>query len=243
MTSVMGDLSINLTEEQGMLLDVARGFVADKAPIEAVRAQLETVTGFDETVWQDMVALGWTGIALPESAGGAAMGVGSVVPVIESLGSGLLGTPLISTTLAGQLLVRAGGPQGGSEGGATLDALLSRIAGGEIATVALLDNGDWGATNTALALTDNGTLQGRKMMVPDAGIASIYVVVCHLGNAPALAVVERASLAESAITENTLIDLTKRSANVDFTGVKPLATLTGSQVVSALRDFGLLGAL
>ena len=36
--SVLGNVSIRLTEEQGMLLDVARGFVRDQAPIEAVRA-------------------------------------------------------------------------------------------------------------------------------------------------------------------------------------------------------------
>lgn len=239
MASVMGDLSITLSEEQGMLLDVARGFVADKAPIDAVRAQLESTSGFDPSVWQEMVALGWTGIALPESAGGSAMGVGSVVPVIEALGAGLLGTPLISTTLAGQLIMRAGR----SDRAAVTDDLLSRIAGGEVATVALLDEGDWGCSNTALALAADGTLQGRKMMVPDAGLASIYVVVCHQNEAPALAIVERASLVESAISENTLIDLTKRSANVDFTNVKPAAIFSGSQVMTALRDFRLLGAL
>lgn len=239
MTSVMGNLSINLTEEQGMLLDVARGFVADKAPIDAVRAQLESASGFDDSVWQEMVALGWTGIALPESVGGSALGVGSVVPVIEALGAGLLGTPLITTTLAGQLLARAHGPSSSP----SVEGLLSRIANGEVASVALLDEGDWGAANTGVCLGDDGTLQGRKKMVPDAGVASLFIVVCRQGDEPALAVVERASLDEAAIAENTLIDLTKRSANVDFTGVKPVTMLLGSQVASALRDFRLLGAL
>ena len=195
MVSVMGDLSVNLTEEQGMLLDVARGFVADKAPIDAVRAQLESATGFDEDVWQEMVSLGWTGIALPESAGGSALGMGSVVPVVEALGAGLLGTPLISTTLAGQLLTRAGGP----DGAVAVEELLSRVANGEVATVALLDGGDWGASNTAVTIDGNGTLQGRKMMVPDAGVASLYVVVCSQGGDTALAVVERAALDRKSV--------------------------------------------
>lgn len=152
MTSVMGDLSINLTEEQGMLLDVARGFVADKAPIDAVRAQLESASGFDDSVWQEMVALGWTGIALPESVGGSAMGVGSVVPVVEALGAGLLGTPLITTSLAGQLLMRACG----SDTGASLESLLSRVASGEVASVALLDAGDWALPIQTFALRTTG---------------------------------------------------------------------------------------
>ena len=42
MVSVANNMSISLTEEQAMLLDVARGFVRNKSPIEAVRAQLES---------------------------------------------------------------------------------------------------------------------------------------------------------------------------------------------------------
>lgn len=235
MTSVLGDLSIALTEEQGMLLDVARGFVADKAPIDAVRAQLETASGFDASVWQEMVELGWTGIALPESVGGSAMGVGSVVPVVESLGAGLLGTPLINSTLAGQLLLRAGG--------ASVEPWLQRITEGEIATVALLDSGDWGATNTALDLTADGVLNGRKLMVGDATVADIFVVVCQQDGQPALAVVERSALSDGAVKANTLIDLTKRSGNVDFSGVTAVFSCCGDTVVSALRDFHLLGAM
>jgi alkylation response protein AidB-like acyl-CoA dehydrogenase len=40
-----------------------------------------------------------------------------------------------------------------------------------------------------------------------------------------------------------VIDLTKRSANVDFTGVTPVDILRGERVASALRDTLLLGAL
>ncbi len=235
MASVLGDLSLQFSEEQGMLLDVARGFVADKSPIEAVRAQLETSAGFDGAVWQEMVSLGWTGIALPESVGGAGMGIGAVVPVVEALGNGLLGTPLISTTLAGQLLCRAAGTEA--------EPLLARIAEGAVVTVALLDGGDWGADNRGVDVDDTGTLQGQKMMVPDGGVAEIFVVVCNRGGEPALAVVERSALADSAVTENTVIDLTKRSANIDFSGVEPSWVLVGGKVEEALRDFRLLGAL
>ena len=73
-----------------------------------MRAQLETDNGFDQAMWDEMVALGWTGIALPESCGGSGLGVATVVPVVEAMGRAMLGTPLISTTLAGQLLLRAG---------------------------------------------------------------------------------------------------------------------------------------
>ncbi|MBL6897295.1 MAG: acyl-CoA dehydrogenase family protein, partial [Luminiphilus sp.] len=76
MFSYPQNLAISLTEEQGMLLDVARGFVRDQAPIEAVRAQLETETGYESRIWQSMVEMGWTGISLPDEVGGAGMGIG-----------------------------------------------------------------------------------------------------------------------------------------------------------------------
>ena len=71
--SVIGNTSLRLSEEQAMLLDVAREFCRNKSPMASVRAQLETDTGFDEALWGEMVALGWTGIALPESCGGSGL--------------------------------------------------------------------------------------------------------------------------------------------------------------------------
>ena len=130
-----------------MLLDVAREFCRDKSPIQAVRAQLETDTGFDRTLWDEMVALGWTGIALPESVGGVGLGMGALVPVVECMGRAMLGTPLLSSALAGQLLLRAG-----SSG--QVERLLPAIAAGAPATLALLDNGDWGDETAALVLDD-----------------------------------------------------------------------------------------
>ena len=235
MFSYPQNLAISLTEEQGMLLDVARGFVRDQAPIEAVRAQLETETGYESRIWQSMVDMGWTGISLPDEVGGAGMGIGSAVPVFEALGGGLLGTPLLSTTIAGQLIWRAAGHKAAD--------WLGRLCGGQIGTVALLDHADWGVPNTGLKLDETGSLSGRKHFVADAGVADIFVVVANENGTPVLALVERNALASDAFSENVLIDLTKRAANVDFTGVTPAYVVRGESVVSALRDTLLLGAL
>ena len=69
--SVIGNTTLSFSEEQAMLLDVAREFCRNKSPIATVRAQLETESGFDSAIWDEMVALGWAGIALPESCGGS----------------------------------------------------------------------------------------------------------------------------------------------------------------------------
>ncbi len=236
--SVIGNNSLSFSEEQAMLLDVAREFCRDKSPMAAVRAQLETERGFDPAIWDEMVALGWAGIALPEACGGSGMGVASVVPVVEAMGRAMLGTPLISTTLAAQLLLRAGGA-------GSMEATLASIAGGSIATVALLENADWGDTRIGCQLDGSGVLQGKKKYVTDAETADLFVVLVEHAGAPALAVVKAEQLSAGAIAPNTLIDQTKRSASVDFSGVQVAREdlLTGAAISSALRDLYLLGAL
>ncbi|MCB1674748.1 MAG: acyl-CoA/acyl-ACP dehydrogenase [Halioglobus sp.] len=236
--SAIGNTALSFSEEQAMLLDVAREFCRKRSPMATVRAQLETDTGFDRAIWNEMVELGWAGIALPESCGGSGMGVATVVPVVEAMGRAMLGTPLISTTLAAQLLLRAGGES-------RLHDSLSELAAGTIATVALLENPDWGDTAMRCTLGSDGMLQGSKKYVTDAGVANLFVVVIQHDGKPALAIVRESQLAAGAITPHTLIDQTKRSASVDFSGVAvaPQDVISGDAVTAALRDLYLLGAL
>ncbi len=235
--SVIGSLAMEFSDEQAMLLDVAREFCRDKSPMDVVRANLETDTGYDAAVWQEMVDLGWAGIALPESVGGAGLNIGAAVPVMEAMGRALLGTPLLSTTLAGQLLARAGGAQA--------EPWLAKIAAGTVATVAHLESADWGSESYLATIDSNGLIDGRKSYVGDAGVADIFIVVVSADDNPALAMVTRAQLGADAVQMNTLIDLTKRSGKVDFSGVTVSqdALITGPAVATALRDFRLLGAL
>lgn len=236
--SVIGNTTLKFSEEQAMLLDVAREFCRDKSPISAVRAQLETDNGFDPALWDEMVALGWAGIALPEACGGSGMGVATVVPVVEAMGKAMLGTPLISTTLAGQFMLRAGGEN-------RFEAVLAEIAAGATAAVALLENADWGDSTVTCSITADGVLHGSKKFVADAQVASLFAVLVNCEGQPALAVVRAQQLPDGAIKPHTLIDQTKRAATVDFTGVQVAKEnlVTGESVVTALRDVQLLGAL
>lgn len=236
--SFVGNTALSFSEEQAMLLDVARQFCRDKSPMSRVRAQLETATGFEPALWDEMVALGWAGIALPEVYGGSGMGIATLVPVVEAMGRAMLGTPLISSALAAQLLLRSGNAE-------QRERLLPALASGDPATLALLDDGDWGNEAVALVLDEQGVLQGSKRYVPDATVARLFVVsVLHRGEV-ALAVVHADQLDAGALRPNTLIDQTKRSANVDFRGVTvdENNVITGVKVAAALRDVKLLGAL
>lgn len=236
--SVIGNTSLEYSEEQAMLADVAAQFCRDKSPISAVRAELETEAGYDAQLWQEMANLGWTGVTVPEALGGAGLGVGALVPVIERMGRAMLGTPLISTSLAIQLLLRAASSQ-------QVERLVPDLAAGAPATVALLENGDWGSETIAVELDDDGRLTGTKKHVGDAAAATCFVVSVLRGGQPALAIVQSDQLGDGALRHHTLIDQTKRSADVDFTGVTvaPENIIEGEQVATALRDVRLIGAL
>ena len=100
--------------------------------------------------------------------------------------------------------------------------------------MAFLDHADWGAANMGVTLDAAGKLVGSKHFVADAGVAESFVVVASEAGMPVLALVERTAIGDGAISDNVLIDLTKRAANVDFTGVMPAQVLRGEAV--ALRS-------
>ena len=238
-----GNNALAFSDEQAMLLDSAKNFCGDKSDISAVRSHLQSDSGHNPEIWQEMVALGWTGIAIPEQYGGFAMGLGSTVPVIESMGRHLLGTPLITSTLASQALLR-----GGSE--AQREQWLPKVVQGTVGSMALLDNEDWGAKLCGVTAnqSDSGiVLSGKKLLVADATVADFFVVaINHNGNHssnPALAIVEASQLATGAITANTLIDETKRAATVDFTGATISLDALLPHPEQALKDVRLIGAL
>ncbi|MCR9106950.1 MAG: acyl-CoA/acyl-ACP dehydrogenase [Gammaproteobacteria bacterium] len=235
--SVRGNTSLQFTQDQAMLMDVATEFCRNKSPIAVVRDNLENGPGYDESVWQEIIGLGWSGIALPESCGGAGLGLGALVPVVEAMGKTMLTTPLISTAIAGQLLQRAGG--------SGCEPVLADIAAGAAATVAWLEGGDWGDTRVATQIDANGTLSGRKRLVTDAEAAQFIIAPAMRAGERVLAIVRAEQLSQDAITPNTLIDQTRRSADVDLTGVvvAPEHIVSGPAVENALRDARLVGAL
>jgi acyl-CoA dehydrogenase len=233
--------AISFSDEQSMILDSAREFCRDKSSITAVRALLTDTEGFSREVWDEMTALGWLGLAIPEEFGGSGLGVGCTVPIAECMGRYLLSTPYFSCTLAAQALLRAGSNQ-------QQENWLPRLAGGTVATVALLDGEDWGddaVTATATAEGEQLVLKGEKWYVADAAVAELFVVsVAHQGM-PALVLVSREQLTAGAVKPHTLIDETKRTAKIDLTGVRveAFALLDPARAAAAIRDLKLIGAL
>jgi len=203
--------AMHFSEQQQMIQESARGFCQDQSSIEQVRALLNDTQGYKDQVWTDICELGWAGICIPEANGGSGLGLEALIPIAEAMGRNLLATPFITTNIAAQILIRAGSST-------QRENCLGRLAGGSIATLALLDNEDWGGSHTELSL-HNGQLNGRKWLVDYASNAELFLVSCSHNGQPSIALVEASQLGNGAIQAHTLIDETKRAALVDFSGV------------------------
>ena len=104
-------MALVLNDEQTMLRDIARGFLAKNAPIAHLRALRDNrdVDGFSRALWKDFVEMGWAGILVPQDYGGLGLGHVEAGVVMEELGRTLTPSPFLSTTvLAATAIARAG---------------------------------------------------------------------------------------------------------------------------------------
>jgi alkylation response protein AidB-like acyl-CoA dehydrogenase len=60
------------TDDQAMLRDTARPFIADAAPVKHLRQLRDShdKTGFSRDLWKQFAEMGFTGILVPEAHGG-----------------------------------------------------------------------------------------------------------------------------------------------------------------------------
>ena len=235
-TTRTANMALTFSDEQAMILESAKNFCRDRSDISAVRSLLTSENGYSAEIWSEIVALGWTGIAIPEQYGGSELGIGATIPLVESMGRHLLSTPYISTTIASQALQRGGSEEQKAK-------WLPRMVEGSVGTLALLDNEDWGAINTSCSLSADFELQGSKLLVNDAAVADLFIVWADYNGAQVLVLVEAAALPASALSKKVLIDETKRACNICFNGVKLSAEAILPNSEAALRDSRLIGAL
>jgi len=237
-------MNFGFTEEQELLRAEMRKFLDEKAPLEEVRKQCESEEGFDRALWKQMAELGFAGLTLPEVYGGAGLDLVTLLVVLEETGRTLFPSPLISNVVASQAIQRFGSEQQQARW------LPGFADGSRIGTLALLEEGDdLSAAGVKLRAKKDGDdliLTGRKLFVPDAGNADLFLVAYRSGPEPeevGLAVVEEGNAGVSA-ADFAAMDLTKRIGSLELDDVRvpsenqlPLGE-TGWSAIQALIDLG-----
>lgn len=225
-----------------MLLESAATFCREQSPIARVRELMQTESGFDPEVWHRMTELGWTGLCVSEAHGGAGLSLAHAALLAESMGRHLMATPFAATQLAVAAL------QAGAS--SEVQALwLPRIAAGQVATVALLeDDGDWRLQEFSASAVRRGeqvVLGGAKTLVADAAAAMLVIAAVTFEGAPALALLSAEALAGGRILRETVIDETRRCYRIELEGLALPgdSLITGPLARSALQAVRRAGLL
>lgn len=223
-------MALVLNEEQVMIRDSAAGFLAEKASIPQLRAlrDNEVEAGYDKQVWQEMVEMGWAGIAISEDFGGLGFGFVGLGLVLEQMGRHLSASPLQSTVLVGATLIAQLGTQ------AQKEALLPAISAGEkIVTLALQEGAHHAPSQITLSAKKEGDhyiLNGSKKLVLDAHVADSFIVIARTSGAVDEEQGVTAFLAEAGTdgleVERSMMVDARNAGVVSFNNVKILAENT-----------------
>ena len=102
-------MALFLNDEQSMLRDTARDFVADSAPVSHMRKLRDDndQTGFSRDLWKQFADMGFTGILILTGAGGyfcAGMDLKAFargeLPIVEGRGMGFTERPPVKPLIA-----------------------------------------------------------------------------------------------------------------------------------------------
>ncbi|MGA1025685.1 MAG: acyl-CoA dehydrogenase family protein [Lutimaribacter sp.] len=221
------------TEDETMLRDAARGFLADAAPVANLRANRDQGRPFDTGLWREMAQMGWAGVLVPEAQGGADMGHRAAGILAEEMGRTLAASPFISSAVMAATTLRAAASQ-------QAEQALTAITEGRLIYAVALDEGRKHAPlNTALVAQKAGNgfrLTGTKAFVADGGSAQRVLVLARTagsaGEAAGLTLfdipADRAGLHKMA---RATVD-SRDHAQMVFDGVEA----TGDEVLGTLDD-------
>jgi len=172
-------MGLILTEDQLILRDMAKTFFDEKSPVERMRALRDSrdETGFTRSLWKEMAELGWTGILLPESVGGADLGYGELGVVLAECGRVLAPEPFVSTVLLGGNAVLLGGSEPLQK-----EVLPEVCSGDRILCLAFQEQGRFARYAGETRATRDGDgfrIRGSKQFVLDGHVADQIVTVAR----------------------------------------------------------------
>jgi alkylation response protein AidB-like acyl-CoA dehydrogenase len=168
-------MPLYLNEDQTMLRDTAKPFIADAAPVKHLRSMREDATGFSRDLWKQFAEMGFTGILVPEAHGGMGMGHVEAGIVLEEIGRNLTPSPFLTTAVAAVEALKASGRLS--------EEWLPKIAAGDAIVALAIDEGAKHRPEaTALKAERSGNgfkLSGTKSFVLNGHVADMMIVVAR----------------------------------------------------------------
>ncbi|MFA6114540.1 MAG: acyl-CoA dehydrogenase [Sphingomonas sp.] len=228
-------MPLYLNDEQTMLRDTARDFVAEHAPVSHMRKLRDNkdAAGFSRDLWKSFAEMGFTGILIGEDDGGLGLGHVDAGIVLEEIGRNLSPSPFLSTAVAAVEALK-----GSAQAGRWYPGILA----GETVAALAIDEGAKHRDNVALKAERSGNgfrLSGKKQFVTHGHVADLIIVAARTAgstddtNGITLFAVEKGAAGLSAEAER-LAD-SSIAARLEFDGVELTADAVIGEV-DAGRD-------
>jgi alkylation response protein AidB-like acyl-CoA dehydrogenase len=168
-------MPLYLNDEQQMLRDTARDFVADAAPVSHLRALRDAndPTGFSRDLWKQFAEMGFTGILVGEEHGGLGLGHVEAGVVLEEIGRNLSPSPFLATAVAAV---------GALKGTGAAERWFPGIVAGETVAALAIDEGAKHRDSVALKAERSGNgfrLTGEKRFVTHGHVADLLIVAAR----------------------------------------------------------------
>ncbi len=209
-------MNFEFGEEQELLREQARGFLAEHCAPSVVRAVLDGDADHDAALWRKVADMGWTATVIPEEFGGLGLSYLELVVIAEELGRAVAPIAFSSSVYLATEAILAQGTLEQKEKWLPLLA-----AGDAIGTFALAEgNGRPSAASLQTKASTEG-LSGRKVPVADGNVADFCIVMAasSSGDGATMYLVELDQDAVSTEAVRTL-DFSRGHAVIEFDNAK-----------------------
>ena len=168
-------MNFDLSEEQQLLADSLKRYLANEYSIDARAKIVASSTGWSETVWAAFAEMGLLGVPFAEEHGGFGGTAVDVMLVMEAIGEGLVVEPYwVNVGLAGRLIARGGSAEQQKRILPSLIQGKRRLAFAHTERTARYDLGHVGARATRAG--SGFTLEGEKRAVLHGAAADTLIV-------------------------------------------------------------------
>ena len=89
-------MNFEFSDDQKLLKEQARGFLASKCTSKDVRRILDGNEPYHPELWKGVAEQGWLGVAIPEEHGGLGLGHVELCAIAEELGRAVAPIPFAS---------------------------------------------------------------------------------------------------------------------------------------------------
>ncbi|WP_426255937.1 acyl-CoA dehydrogenase family protein [Sphingomonas sp. DC2300-3] len=174
-------MPLYLNDEQTMLRDTAKDFVAEHAPVSHLRALRDAndPTGFSRDLWKQFAQMGLNGVLVPEAQGGLGLGHVEAGVVLEEIGRNLSPSPFLATAVAAVEALK---------GSAQADRWFPGIVSGDTIAALAIDEGPKHRDRIGMTAERAGNgfrLNGAKQFVTHGHVADLLIVAARTAGSAA----------------------------------------------------------